>query len=317
MKNLFFTMMLCAVFFAGCEEEEPQTSRNSAQSVRLTAVDAGGRDLLDPSKAYNILSDVRVVFGDKVYEPVTPTPKTRGASTALRLSYDDQARQYVLLFGEFVYGNNIRKEPVVVQWGDGREDVLELDYYLYREQEQAKMQIELYLDKWQDGSNVPRLVETNLAPPQGSDPDAIWDFMNYEIGFTVEDAQGRDLLDPETEGNILAQPIKAIMYGKVFAYEEDKGGRAETRYNMPRKLALRWRYSSYQQRYMLFFGEFPPDSMWMDATFVLDWGDGMQDKVQFDCYLSWKDYLPVHHDSLYLNGKQNESKDPFTVRIVK
>lgn len=316
MKNLFFTMILCAVFFAGCEKDEPNP-RGIARSICFTALDAQGRDLLDPSKEYNILSDVRVRFGERIFEVVAPTPKTRGASTALRLSYDDQVGRYVLLFGEFGYGGNIRKVPVVMQWGDGREDTLELDYYLNRGQEGAEMQIGLYLDKWQDGHNVPSLVETNLAPPGGSDPDAIWDFANYEIGFTVEDAQGRDLLDPQTEGNILAQPIKAIMYGKEFGYEVDSGGRAETRYNMPRKLALRWRYSKWQKRYMFFFGEFSPQSLWMDATFVLDWGDGQQDKVQFDCYLSWKDYLPVHHDNLYLNGKQNESKDPFTVRIVK
>ena len=52
----------------------------------------------------------------------------------------------------------------------------------------------------------------------GSD-DMIWDFAPIELHIAVQDAQGNDLLNPETPGNIAKQGIKAIYNGKI--YEKD------------------------------------------------------------------------------------------------
>ena len=46
----------------------------------------------------------------------------------------------------------------------------------------------------------------------GSD-DMIWDFAPIELHIAVQDAQGNDLLNPETPGNIAKQGIKAIYNG--------------------------------------------------------------------------------------------------------
>lgn len=52
----------------------------------------------------------------------------------------------------------------------------------------------------------------------GSD-DMIWDFAPIKLHIAVQDAQGNDLLNPETPGNIAKQGIKAIYNGKI--YEKD------------------------------------------------------------------------------------------------
>ena len=49
----------------------------------------------------------------------------------------------------------------------------------------------------------------------GSD-DMIWDFAPIELHIAVQDAQGNDLLNPETPGNIAKQGIKAIYNGKIY-----------------------------------------------------------------------------------------------------
>lgn len=55
----------------------------------------------------------------------------------------------------------------------------------------------------------------------GSD-DMIWDFAPIELHIAVQDAQGNDLLNPETPGNIAKQGIKAIYNGKYMKGRSNK-----------------------------------------------------------------------------------------------
>lgn len=53
------------------------------------------------------------------------------------------------------------------------------------------------------------------------DEHLIWDIYPIEFHIYVQDAAGRDLLNPETEGNILKQDIYAIYDLKNYKLNEE------------------------------------------------------------------------------------------------
>ena len=65
--------------------------------------------------------------------------------------------------------------------------------------------------------------------------DYIWDFINYNIYFSVKDAAGNNLLDPQVASNILGNEITVEYGDKSFPLENS----VDTRFNMPRPLGLR------------------------------------------------------------------------------
>ena len=65
--------------------------------------------------------------------------------------------------------------------------------------------------------------------------DYIWDFINYNIYFSVKDAAGNNLLDPRVASNILGNEITVEYGDKSFPLENS----VDTRFNMPRPLGLR------------------------------------------------------------------------------
>ena len=62
--------------------------------------------------------------------------------------------------------------------------------------------------------------------------DYIWDFINYNIYFSVKDAAGNNLLDPQVASNILGNEITVEYGDKSFPLENS----VDTRFNMPFRL---------------------------------------------------------------------------------
>ena len=142
--------------------------------------------------------------------------------------------------------------------------------------------------------------------------DYIWDFINYNIYFSVKDAAGANLLDPQVSSNLLANEITVEYEGKTFPLENS----VDTRFNMPRSLGLRKELLGKEKKRVLSFGEFSPEHQYKGETFTIHWGDGTKDVVKFDLYITWKKQNPTIHKRLYLNDKEY-SKDSFLIKIVK
>ncbi len=152
---------------------------------------------------------------------------------------------------------------------------------------------------------------------ENNPPDIIFDFVNYSIYISVIDSNtGADLLDPNTEYNILGNEIKAIYDRKSYprwTVESLTARRPEdvTRYNLPLQLGLRWgRFTTDgTSPYYLGFGEFAPEG-YHDEPFVIDWGDGTQTEFRFDCYTTWEDPTdPDVHRRLWVDGVEHEGSE--------
>lgn len=145
--------------------------------------------------------------------------------------------------------------------------------------------------------------------------DMIWDFVNYSIYFSVRDANGINLLDPTAVGNILGNGITIEYKGKVFPLKDSE---IDTRFNMPRSLALRKSELLKENKSVpvLSFGEFSPEYNYQNESFTINWGDGTKDVVQFDLYITWKKQEPTVHRTLHLNDKVCDNNS-FLIEIVK
>ncbi len=139
----------------------------------------------------------------------------------------------------------------------------------------------------------------------------IWDFVNYNVDFIVVDKSGNDLLNAETSGNILENDI--VVTYKENEYRIDK---SRLKAIMPKPLALRIGYSDFYQATVLSFGEFSPESSYKGETFTINWGDGSEDKIMFDLYITWKRGDPTVHKHVFLNN-QLCAYNSFLVNIVK
>lgn len=291
--------------------------RLSPVAIVFTQRDAEGRDLLNPAVEGNLLAGAICVTCDgETFEPVTvPAEETRRpvASKALRHSYDDELGCYVLALGEF--GLAERSREVIVDWGNGTTQTVVLNYYREGDPCDGDLYRTLDTSGWTDMLNMPRLVDSALIPEVNCDQDIIWDFVNYFVCMEVVDAEGHDLLDPDTPGNVLDRELKAVFRGQMYPLLPEG---SDTRYLPPMELGLRRWYHEPMQRYLLLFGEFSPTDQWKDATFTLDWGDGTQDRFQFDCYIWWSGRNRAEVEKrLYVNGVKNENEYPFHVTVVK
>lgn len=141
--------------------------------------------------------------------------------------------------------------------------------------------------------------------------DIIWDFWNYNMVFAVTDrASGCDLLDPEAEENILGSDIRVIYQGREYGCVD------ETRALEKGPFALRHGYDENSGRYVLAFGRFSPADQYHKETFVVDWGDGSQNKISFDCYVTWPEGHPVVQKKLLVDDVLIKDT-PYLISVVK
>ena len=136
----------------------------------------------------------------------------------------------------------------------------------------------------------------------------------FNFLFIVQDADGNDLLDAKTPGNILSQPIKAIYNGKELPLDsmKDKWVPANPIQINFSGLTLHEGGDSYY----LEFGLFDSQKDYKNETFIIDWGDGSTTTVTFSRYY---DRTPTgekkdFHYEVLVNGKQIET---YWIKIVK
>lgn len=142
------------------------------------------------------------------------------------------------------------------------------------------------------------------------DENIVWDFWSYNIVFSVVDAEGRDLLDPAVEGNILDNDIRIHYDDRVYATVDERRSLEQG------ALALRHGYDERPGRYVLAFGRFSPRDRYLGQTFAIDWGDGTRNEVAFDCYIEWRGDEPFARKSILLDGVPTPER-PYLIRLVK
>ncbi len=135
-----------------------------------------------------------------------------------------------------------------------------------------------------------------------TDCDAIWDFAPMEITFSVADAAGNDLLDPDSELNILDR-ITVRYNGEDYSIARDEA--TNTRAYHPHWQGLYVRHPEGDGCHLLSFGEFSPDfGDHRNDKLTIDWGDGTKDEITFDFYVTWKKCDPRVHRKFLVNGKK-------------
>lgn len=145
------------------------------------------------------------------------------------------------------------------------------------------------------------IVSTACASDNG-DNSMIWDFAPIELHISVQDAQGHDLLNPETPGNIAKQGIKAIYKDKIYKKDVPVN---QTKAYKSRFNGLQTQKTE-EGKYFLTFGEFEGNETFKDEKIIIDWNDGTQDVITFSSKLTWKSQNePVFSRKFYLNGEDN------------
>lgn len=136
----------------------------------------------------------------------------------------------------------------------------------------------------------------------------------FNFLFIVQDADGNDLLDAKTPGNILSQPIKAIYNGKELPLDSMKD-----KWVPANPIEINFSGLTLQEggdSYYLEFGLFDSLKDYKNETFIIDWGDGSTTTVTFSRYY---DRTPTgekkdFHYEVLVNGKQKETD---WIKIVK
>lgn len=151
----------------------------------------------------------------------------------------------------------------------------------------------------------------------------IWDFQPEYVSIVVKNSAGENLLDPETEDNILANEITVEYDGMIYQMKE---WGAETRY-----IPAKWEgffVSMYFGRdpnreegiRALTLGQFYVDTEagYHSEPLTINWGDGTSDKITFDLYTTYnrKGTKSEIHRTIWLNGKL-QSNNSLDITIVK
>ena len=120
---------------------------------------------------------------------------------------------------------------------------------------------------------------------------------HFYIG--IQDADGHDLLNPNIEGNITKNDIKAIYRGEIYHRTlEDNNSFLET-------------VKTEKGDYLLFLGFWKSQCHF--ETIVIDWGNGSKDVISFDATQEGYSYIP-----LYLNGELiTDHARSFYLKIIK
>lgn len=133
----------------------------------------------------------------------------------------------------------------------------------------------------------------------------IWDFTPIVLFISVQDAAGNDLLNPDTEGSIANQGIKAIYKGEVYE-KDNKTGQTKAYFAHFEGLQT---VINNKGIYYLTFGEFNGDDTFVDEQVSIDWNDNTIDTLSFSSKLTWKSNKEPVFDRLFLlNGKKQESQ---------
>lgn len=143
------------------------------------------------------------------------------------------------------------------------------------------------------------------------DDELIWDIMPEEIQIEVTDANGVDLINPNSPNSIADNGIKIEVDGKV--YEKDSLPKYYSRAILAEFYGLKSAVRS-DGRYVLSIGEFDRAVNCDGKEILVDWNDGSKkDTLLFVNHIKWKHNEPRITTLVYLNGKETGS----SMKIVK
>lgn len=129
--------------------------------------------------------------------------------------------------------------------------------------------------------------------------DLDYDFTPIQICVMAESQDGKDLLNPDVDENILTQNIVATYRGKEYT----NGKSSKSRVYVPHFYGL-VTLKLNNGKYALSFGELNGQEDFKNEEIVIDWGDGEQDVITFTSTVNWKGQRPEVKRSYQLNGKE-------------
>lgn len=138
--------------------------------------------------------------------------------------------------------------------------------------------------------------------------DRVWDFDPIVLSIEVVDAQGNDLLNPNTAGNISEKKITATIDGKTYT-----NNYATSRYYLPNLFGLKTQKGP-NGKYQLLIGEFDATKNIGNYAITIDWGDGTTDEFSYSNNLSWDQDNPIFDRHFFQNGKECKEL-PFVKQI--
>lgn len=137
--------------------------------------------------------------------------------------------------------------------------------------------------------------------------DKIWDFTPIVLYISVQDAEGNDLLNPDTPGNIADEKIVAQYGGKT--YEKDIPVN-QTRAYLAHFNGLQT-YKNKNGKYFLTFGEFQGEKTYNNEQVIIKWNDNTESIIAFSSKLTWdSEDEPVFNRKFSLNGEQINEDSP-------
>ena len=143
--------------------------------------------------------------------------------------------------------------------------------------------------------------------------DLIIDFAPIQINVMAESQDGKDLLNPTVEGNLLTQNIKAVYRGEEYT----NGASSKSRVYVPKFFGL-ITVKLQNGKYALSFGELDGGKDFKNEEIIIDWGDGKQDVITFSNTVKWEGKNPDITRSFQLNGKTVATDTPTPVmKVVK
>ena len=141
-----------------------------------------------------------------------------------------------------------------------------------------------------------------------------WDISPVTFFIHVVDAEGNDLLNPQTKNGLDANKIKAVYKEKEYECNQD-ASQPPTKAYMPYFYGLKSFQSNQSGLYFLFFGELEGDKSYTNEVIKIVWEDGSSDKISFNRDCKWgKNGDPKITQEWFLNDTKVTSG---TFKIIK
>ena len=118
--------------------------------VKIAVIDEGGNNILDPTKASKISSNViKATFKGRTYE----RDKAAVAGISLSTVVDENKVPAILVFGQISGAQKLEDEPLTIDWGDGTETTITLyNTFTWVENASPKFERHIFYDgkDWTD-----------------------------------------------------------------------------------------------------------------------------------------------------------------------
>lgn len=140
----------------------------------------------------------------------------------------------------------------------------------------------------------------------------IWDFTPIEFQIRATDHSGKDLLDSQTEGNIVGNGFRVLYDDNYFYLSDNAIELNTTRYYMPNLYGTK--ITKDEMGYVLKLGEFDGQKNCDITDIVVEWSDGSTDTFSFSNEVTWRKNKPKIKRHFYHNDKMVETS---AISIVK